>query len=189
VILIRRAIRRIGTRGFNIELQPDSRRGNPTETPLGNRRVASTVEAFCLFCQMIADRSLVPHWIAESDQALAFLDINPIRHGHSLVVPKAHATDLSDVLPEHWHATCELALEVATLLRSRLGTTGENLLVASGPGSEQSVFHLHIHVIPRRSNDDLRWNDWWQTKVRHLEYPELSALAASIRESPDPLQD
>jgi len=135
---------------------------------------------------MVSDRSLVPHWIAESDRALAFLDINPIRHGHSLVIPKSHALDLSEVDPDDWRAACQLTLKVATLLRKRLGTTGENLLVASGPGSEQSVFHLHIHVIPRLPNDDLRWNDWWQTKVRPADEPTIVALAAALRGSTQP---
>jgi histidine triad (HIT) family protein len=149
---------------------------------LGNPLSAS-VPADCIFCRMAKDRSLVPYWIAETDRAFAFLDINPIRHGHSLVIPKSHAVDLSDVRPEDWNAVHQLTLRVAALLRARLGTTGENLLVASGPGSEQSVFHLHVHVIPRREDDDLRWNDWWQTKVRRVGRPELTDLAASIRGS------
>jgi histidine triad (HIT) family protein len=136
----------------------------------------------CLFCRMVSDRSLVPYWIAESEAALAFLDIRPIRRGHALVIPKAHATDLSDVSPADLAAVGELVSAVSARLRQRLGTTGENLLVASGPGSEQSVFHLHVHVIPRLPDDDLRWNDWWQTKVRHPNAGELETLARSIRE-------
>lgn len=135
----------------------------------------------CPFCHMLQDRSLAPHWIAETERAFAFLDINPIRHGHALVIPKAHAVDLSDVPPAELASVMELVREVAARLRRRLGTTGENLLVASGPGSEQSVFHLHVHVIPRLPDDDLRWNDWWQTKVRHYAPGELAPLAGSIR--------
>lgn len=130
---------------------------------------------------MVKDRSRVPHWIAESDRALAFLDIHPIRQGHSLVVPKAHSNDLSDVKPEDASALFDLTRRVAALLRQHLNTTGENLLVASGPGSEQSVFHLHIHVIPRLPGDDLRWNVWWQTKVRTVTREELVSLATSLR--------
>ncbi len=122
-----------------------------------------------------------PHWIARSDRAFAFLDIRPIRVGHALVVPKRHAVNLSDVSPDDWAAVNALVLDVARLLRTTLGTDGENLLVASGPGSEQSVFHLHVHVIPRKQNDDLRWNDWWQTKVFTPPEPELIALAGRIR--------
>jgi histidine triad (HIT) family protein len=124
----------------------------------------------------------VPHRIAESEHALAFLDLRPIRRGHSLVIPKAHAADLSDVGPQQLTEVMTLVREVAALLRRRLGTTGENLLVASGPGSEQSVFHLHVHVIPRQSYDDLRWNDWWQTKVHFPGNVELDGLARFIRD-------
>jgi histidine triad (HIT) family protein len=135
----------------------------------------------CLFCEMVADRGKVPHWIAETPRALAFMDIRPIRHGHALVIPKHHARDLSDVAPEDLRETMALVQHVAARLREKLSTTGENLLVASGAGSEQSVFHLHVHVIPRLPDDDLRWNDWWQTKVRHPSLSELEALARSLR--------
>ncbi len=136
----------------------------------------------CVFCNLVRTPARIALRIAESDRALAFLDINPIRYGHSLVIPKAHVTDLSDVSPEDLEGVMTLARKVAALLRRRLGTTGENLLVASGPGSEQSVLHLHVHVIPRLPDDDLRWNDWWQTKVRHPDDAELEALAQSIRD-------
>jgi histidine triad (HIT) family protein len=135
----------------------------------------------CIFCQMARAPHKVVHRIAESDLAFSVLDINPIRRGHCLVIPKAHATDLSDVTAEDFRALMTLVREVAARLRQRLGTTGENLLVASGPGSEQAVSHLHVHVIPRLPDDDLRWNDWWQTKVRHPEVGELEALARSLR--------
>lgn len=131
---------------------------------------------------MVRDRSLAPQWIAESDRAFAFLDIRPIRRGHALVVPKAHATDLSDVSPRELASVLALTQEVARRLRERLGATGENLLVASGPGSEQSVFHFHVHVIPRLPDDDLRWNDWWQTKVARPGLDALVTLARSIRD-------
>lgn len=139
------------------------------------------VSALCIFCAMVGDRSKVPHWLAESERALAFLDIHPIRRGHALVIPKAHARDLSDVSAADLAAVAALIPEVAACLRRRLGTTGENIFVASGPGSEQSVFHLHAHIIPRRPDDDLRWNDWWQTRVRPATFPELATLAREIR--------
>jgi histidine triad (HIT) family protein len=135
----------------------------------------------CIFCDMVADRSMVPHWIAESDRALAFLDIRPIRTGHSLVIPKAHSVDLASVTDEDWVAVAALSARVQNLLRRKLGTTGENLFVASGPGSEQSVFHLHVHIIPRMPDDDLHWNEWWSTKAFSPPKAELDALAQRIR--------
>ncbi len=124
---------------------------------------------------------MVPHWLAESDKALAFLDINPIRTGHTLVIPKAHAVDLRTITDGDWAAVAGLSARVVNLLRRKLGTTGENLFVASGPGSEQSVFHLHVHIIPRSPDDDLRWNDWWKTKAFTPPTAELNALAKKIR--------
>lgn len=135
----------------------------------------------CIFCEILAKRSLAPYWVAESERAFAFLDIHPLRVGHTLVIPKAHTVDLSDVSPSDWAAVTELTSEVAKLLRRRLGTSGENLMVASGPGSEQSIFHLHVHVIPRKPGDDLRWNDWWETKAFTPSAEELAALARRIR--------
>ena len=107
----------------------------------------------CIFCRIVENRSMVPHWLAESDKALAFLDINPIRTGHTLVIPKAHAVDLRTITDGDWAAVAGLSARVVNLLRRKLGTTGENLFVASGPGSEQSVFHLHVHIIPRSPDD------------------------------------
>ena len=137
--------------------------------------------AECIFCRMVADRSMVPHWFAESERALAFLDIRPIRPGHSLVIPKAHAVDVTSVTEVDWEAVTSLSARVVNLLRRKLGTTGENLFIASGPGSEQSVFHLHVHIIPRKPNDDLRWSDWWETKQFAPPDAELVALAKKIR--------
>ncbi|MGC2289969.1 MAG: HIT family protein [Thermoplasmata archaeon] len=136
----------------------------------------------CIFCQMIQDRSKVPYWLAESERALAFLDIHPIRTGHALVIPKAHAVDLPSTTEEDWAAVAGLSARVLNLLRRKLGTTGENLFVASGPGSEQSVFHLHVHIIPRTPNDDLHWNDWWSTKVFIPPDADLVTLAKKIRD-------
>jgi histidine triad (HIT) family protein len=135
----------------------------------------------CLFCGMVSGKVAAPHWIARSERAVAFLDIRPIRVGHTLVIPRRHAADLSDVPSEDWAAVNRLVRDVATRLRRTLGTDGENLLVASGPGSEQSVFHLHVHVIPRKRNDDLRWNDWWQTKTFAPPSAELAELAKKVR--------
>jgi histidine triad (HIT) family protein len=135
----------------------------------------------CIFCHMVQDRSKVPYWVAESDRALAFLDIHPIRTGHTLVIPKAHAVDLTSITDADWAAVAGLSARVLNILRRRLGTTGENLFVASGPGSEQTVPHLHVHIVPRTPGDDLHWNDWWLTKQTSPPPAELVALAKKIR--------
>jgi histidine triad (HIT) family protein len=140
------------------------------------------VAADCIFCQLVADRSMVPHWVAESDRALAFLDIHPIRTGHTLVIPKTHVVDLAGIADEDWAAVAGLSTRVLNILRLKLGTTGENVFIASGPGSEQAVFHLHVHIIPRKTGDDLNWTEWWATKVFTPPKVDLVALAKKIRD-------
>lgn len=106
----------------------------------------------CLFCAIAAGRApaRIVHRTAET---VAFLDINPITEGHTLVIPRRHATDLHDIDPAELAATACAAREVATLLTDRLGCDGINLLHATGAAAWQSVFHLHIHVLPRMAGD------------------------------------
>ena len=102
----------------------------------------------CIFCRIVA--GAVPSTtIAESERAIAFMDINPVTHGHALVVTRAHATDLLDVTADDLAACVQLAQEVARRARDRLGSDGINLLSCSGVEAWQSVFHFHLHVIPR----------------------------------------
>lgn len=124
---------------------------------------------------------MVPYWIAETERAFAFLDLRPLRPGHALVIPKTHTLDLASVSPEDWRAVSDLVLDVQRRLRRSLGTTGENLVVASGPGSEQSVFHLHVHVIPRTETDGLALSAWWETKVGQPSREELVRLSERVR--------
>ncbi len=77
------------------------------------------------------------------------MDINPATHGHALVVPRVHATDLLDIAADDLAACAELAQEIARRAKDRLGADGVNLLSCSGEEAWQSVFHFHFHVIPR----------------------------------------
>ncbi|MEM7325017.1 MAG: HIT family protein [Actinomycetota bacterium] len=106
----------------------------------------------CIFCAIVAGRAPA-RTVLEDDNTLAFLDINPITPGHTLVIPKRHATDLHDIDPEDMAATARMAKRVADLLTDRLGCDGINLLHATGIAAWQTVFHLHIHVLPRTAGD------------------------------------
>ena len=87
--------------------------------------------------------------IAESERAIAFMDINPMTPGHALTVPRSHADDLFDVTADDLAATVHLAQRLAGRVKDRLGADGVNLLNCSGEAAWQTVFHFHIHVIPR----------------------------------------
>jgi histidine triad (HIT) family protein len=105
-------------------------------------------EPDCIFCRIVAGE--VPSTtIAQTERAIAFMDINPVTHGHALVVPREHSTDLLDITAEDLAACVHLAQEIATRARDRLGSDGVNLLNCSGVEAWQSVFHFHLHVIPR----------------------------------------
>jgi histidine triad (HIT) family protein len=110
----------------------------------------------CLFCRIVAGE-LPATLIDESERALAFLDISPATRGHSLVVPRVHSRDLEDITAEDLAACAALAQRVARTARARLsGVEGVNLLQCSGATAWQTVFHFHLHVIPRYGVDPLR---------------------------------
>jgi len=107
-----------------------------------------TVEPECIFCGIVAG-VLPSTTIAETERAVAFMDINPVTQGHALVVPRVHATDLLDISRDDLAACADLAQEVAGRAKDRLGADGVNLLNCNGAAAWQTVFHFHLHVIPR----------------------------------------
>jgi histidine triad (HIT) family protein len=111
--------------------------------------------ADCIFCKIVAGE-LPAAVVASDDRALAFLDINPATRGHTLVIPRAHVEDIREIDTDDLAATAALAQRIAGRARERLGADGVNLLHSSGSAAWQTVFHFHIHVIPRYLGDPLR---------------------------------
>lgn len=106
----------------------------------------------CLFCGIVAGE--VPSiTIAATERAVAFMDINPLTPGHALAIPRSHATDLFDIPADDLAACVDLAQEVARRAKDRLGADGVNLLNSSGEAAYQTVFHFHMHVIPRYADE------------------------------------
>ena len=130
----------------------------------------------CIFCKIIAGQ--IPSYkLYEDAHTLAFLDINPANPGHSLVIPKNHAPNLiasDDGDLAHVMATVR---RVATAVEKTVKPYGMNLLQANGPGAAQSVFHFHMHILPRAKDDNLLMN--WGLKPG--DKAELAALAERIR--------
>jgi histidine triad (HIT) family protein len=109
----------------------------------------------CLFCKIVAGE--VPATVIASDErTVAFMDINPATRGHALVVPRVHTRDLREVGEEDLAACAAMAQSVARLAFDRLGADGVNVLNSCGAAAWQTVFHFHIHVIPRYEGDPLR---------------------------------
>ena len=111
--------------------------------------------ADCLFCKIIAGE--IPSTrVYEDERTVAFMDINPATRGHLLVVPREHTRDLKTIAPEDLTAVAQAAQKLAKVMPDRLGADGVNLLNSCGRTAWQTVFHFHMHVIPRYAADPLR---------------------------------
>jgi histidine triad (HIT) family protein len=110
--------------------------------------------ADCLFCGIVAGE--VPAQIVDSDEhTVAFMDINPATRGHALVVPRTHATDLMDIAEEDLERTMVAARRLARRMEETLEPDGYNVLNSCRSAAWQTVFHFHVHVVPRYEDDPL----------------------------------
>jgi histidine triad (HIT) family protein len=129
----------------------------------------------CLFCK-IAAGEIDSHIVDEDERTVAFMDINPATRGHVLVVPREHSRDLVAIDPEDLSAVASAAKKLATVMPERLGADGVNLLNSCGRSAWQTVFHFHMHVIPRYDGDSLRLP--WQPAPGDRD--EISAAAREL---------
>jgi histidine triad (HIT) family protein len=115
----------------------------------------SHAPADCIFCKIIerAAEALIIH---EDDRTISFLVLHPTVPGHTAVLPKVHYADIYSI-PEDVLASLISSCKMHALRwRERVGSTGVNILNASGVDAEQSVFHFHFHLLPRFANDGYR---------------------------------
>ena len=132
----------------------------------------------CLFCGIVAGD--VPAQIVDSDEhTVAFMDINPATPGHALVVPRAHSADLFEISDEDLERTALAAHRLARKIRAGLEPDGFNVLNSCGPVAWQTIFHFHLHVVPRYEDDPLKL-PWIP---REGEASEIAAVADRIREA------
>ena len=109
----------------------------------------------CIFCKIIAGE-LPAQIVDENERTVAFMDINPATRGHLLVISREHARDLLEIDSEDLAATVQSAQRMAARVSERLGPAGVNLINSCGAAAWQTVFHFHVHVIPRYEDDPLR---------------------------------
>jgi len=109
----------------------------------------------CIFCQIVAGE--LPATIVDEDEhTIAFMDINPATRGHALVIPREHSADLLSVDHKNLAAVALASQRLATRMRECLAADGVNLVNSCGAVAWQTVFHFHVHVIPRYADDPLR---------------------------------
>ena len=133
------------------------------------------LDADCVFCKII--RGEIPSFkVFEDDEILAFMDVNPVAAGHALVIPKFHSKDIHETPGEWVSVTFAGAKLVARAVAKTLDPAGINIVQANGPGAKQSVFHLHVHVIPRSMDDGLTMN--WELEPGDMD--DIGKLAERI---------
>jgi histidine triad (HIT) family protein len=115
--------------------------------------------------------------VHEDERTVVFMDINPATRGHALVVPRRHVRDLLEIGRDDLQATMEVVQELARKAVDRLDAAGVNLLNSCGEAAWQTVFHFHIHVIPRYDGDPLRL-PWVPAEG---DRDEIEAAAAALR--------
>lgn len=130
----------------------------------------------CIFCKIVAGE-LPATVIDEDEQTIAFMDINPATRGHALVVPREHTADLLEIEPSQLAAVGAAAQRLAARVGQALGADGVNLINSCGAVAWQTVFHFHLHVIPRYVDDPLRLP--WQPRPGDSE--EIAAAAARLK--------
>jgi histidine triad (HIT) family protein len=106
----------------------------------------------CIFCA-IGEHRAPAEIVYEDDEVIAFLDILPVSEGHCLVVPKAHARNVFDITPESAASTMRAAVHVAQAVKRAVKADGMNIWQSSEEVAGQTVFHFHLHVVPRRRGD------------------------------------
>jgi histidine triad (HIT) family protein len=130
----------------------------------------------CIFCKIVAGE--LPSQIVDEDgRTISFMDISPATRGHALVIPRAHSRDLLEIGREDLQATILAAQRLARRVKERFGADGVNLINSCGAPAWQTVFHFHVHVIPRYEDDPLRLP--WTPAPGDSD--EIAAAAAELR--------
>ena len=135
----------------------------------------------CIFCAIVAGE-LPSSVVHEDEETLAFMDIRPITPGHLLVIPKQHATDLSEMPGEIGGRVMQTAMRCAAALRaSDIPAEGINLFLADGRAAGQEVFHAHLHVIPRTRGDGFQLKlDYPDSPSRDTLNHQAAVIAAAL---------
>ena len=129
----------------------------------------------CIFCRIV--KGEIPcHRIYEDNSVLAFLDINPVNKGHTLILPKKHIENILDISPDDMKDVSLIAKNLAIRYKPILNATGFNILNASGKDAQQSVNHFYMHLAPRYPDDGI---DLWFHPKEDLKI-ELKGLAESL---------
>lgn len=131
----------------------------------------------CIFCKL-ANGDIPTATVYEDEYLRAIMDAAPANKGHIIILPKSHASNIYELEDEYVSRAFVLAKKLAVALKELTGCDGVNILQNNGEAAGQTVFHFHVHVIPRFKNDDctIVW------KPTSYEDGEASEVAKKISE-------
>jgi histidine triad (HIT) family protein len=132
----------------------------------------------CMFCAIVAGTAPAER-VYEDAWVVAILDIHPVADGHVLVIPKRHSPDLWHIEPEDAERAMAASVKVAGMIRWALAPDGINLVQASGRAAWQTVFHFHLHLVPRHEGDGLV--PPWSLGLPRAEDARLREVADKLR--------
>ncbi len=130
----------------------------------------------CTFCKIVLSE-IPSQKIYEDDIVMAFLDINPVSYGHTLVIPREHFADFVSTPPEILTAVVKVARKIAPSILKAMNSQAFNIGVNNGSAAGQDVFHVHLHIIPRFPDDGLKS---WHGRGKYEE-GEIVATASKIK--------
>lgn len=131
----------------------------------------------CIFCK-IARRELPSYLVYEDDMAIAFLDINPVSKGHTLVMPRIHVTRLSELKEKELSGLMRALQKVVKGIEDSLKPEGLNIAINQGEVAGQVVPHLHVHLVPRTRGDGLKIPSF-RKEMSKEEFQDVSSKIAS----------
>ena len=140
--------------------------------------VDTTPPGQCLFCRLVAGE-IPSARVYEDALTIAFMDLGQVNPGHVLVATKRHAATLLDITPEEAAAVMQTAQHVARAVMAVFNPPGLTLLQANGREGDQTVFHFHMHVVPRHAQDGIALS--WPRKDPSAEV--LQGYAARLRDA------
>ncbi len=133
------------------------------------------VKEECIFCKL-ANGQIPTNAIYEDEDFKVIMDVNPASKGHCIILPKTHAANLLELPEEYCEKLLPVAKKCCKVLMEVLQCDGINVLQNNGEAAGQTVFHLHVHLIPRYKGDDvnIKWTE-------HKAGTDIEALAEKIR--------
>ncbi|MFD0048773.1 HIT family protein [Actinomycetes bacterium NPDC127524] len=132
----------------------------------------------CIFCRIVQG-DIPSTKVFENEHVLAFLDISQVTKGHTLVIPKIHKENIYELTPEIASRLFESVPQIAKAINKELKPIGLNVLNNNGEAAGQSVFHYHMHLIPRYGEGD-GFGAVWKTHTSEYTSEDLNGIASSI---------